>query len=67
MITCITKLGSASGKSANPVKRLSLKIENPQSATVAEGPQIKQIIYVRKFVDLQYAEFNCGPPTFAYQ
>ncbi len=37
----------------------------PQSATFAEGPQTWQIISIRKFADLRFAELICGPPTFA--
>ncbi len=38
---------------------------NPQSATFAKSPIIKQIIYckARKFADLRFAELICGRPT----
>ncbi len=43
----------------------SPQIPNPKSETFAEGPQIEQIIEVRKFGDLRLAELICGPLTFA--
>jgi hypothetical protein len=41
-------------------KILGLQIANLQMATFAEGPLISQILEVRKFAVLQFAELTCG-------
>jgi hypothetical protein len=50
-------------KSANH-KKVWVLTAKPQRATFSESPQIEQIMYVRKFVDLRFAKLICGPPTF---
>jgi len=39
-----------------------MQIANPQSVTIADGPQIYQIIYVSIFADLLFVEHIADRP-----
>ncbi len=43
------------------IKGLGPQVANPQIFTFVEGPQILQILLLRKFADLLFAEVICGP------
>ncbi len=51
-------------RSANSKERFCSQIANPQIATFLEGLQILQVLYVRKWANLQFAELVREPGTF---